>query len=121
MPAFILRRLYVKTSLANTSTGWEFTLKNTLGSGYAHGLLPLRVDDAREIPMEHASFDSDDGQVSFDRVSKANTFGLQMNRSIVISVAGEQLSAGAHKIEFSFIVPGLGKLGFDFTDDVASG
>ena len=121
VPAFLLRRLYVKTSLTNTLTGWEFTLKNTLGSGYAHGLLPLRIDDSQDVPMENTKFENDGVEVTFDQVNKENTFGLQMNRSIVISVDGEQLSAGVHKVEFNFIVPGLGKLGFDFTDEVEGG
>ena len=91
VPAFILRRLYVKGSLHNTPTGWGFTLKNTLGSGYAHGLVPLRVDDSEEVPMDKTTFENDGVTISFDQVNKENTFGLQMNRSIEISIDGEQL------------------------------
>ena len=118
VPAFILRRLYVKGSLQNTPTGWSFTLKNSLGSGYAHGLVPLRVDESEEVPMDQTSFETDGVTISFDQVSKENTFGLQMNRSIVISVVGEQLTRGAHRIDFACIIPGLGQIGFDFTDKV---
>ena len=118
VPAFILRRLYVKGSLHNTPTGWGFTLKNTLGSGYAHGLVPLRIDDSEEVPMDKITFEKDGVTVSFDQVNKENTFGLQMNRSIEISVDGEQLTRGAHRIDFGCFVPGLGKIGFDFTDEV---
>ena len=35
VPAFLLRRLYVKKSLRNTEDGFEFELRNRLGSGYA--------------------------------------------------------------------------------------
>ncbi|MCH7971246.1 MAG: hypothetical protein IH960_09450 [Chloroflexi bacterium] len=118
VPAFILRRLYVRGSLQNTPTGWSFTLKNSLGSGYAHGLVPLRVDESEEVPMDQTSFENDGVTISFDQVSKENTFGLQMNRSIVISVVGEQLTRGAHRIDFACIIPGLGQIGFDFTDEV---
>ena len=34
VPAFLLRRLYVKGSLRNTAAGFEFEIKNGLGSGY---------------------------------------------------------------------------------------
>ncbi|MCH8909240.1 MAG: hypothetical protein IH867_00710 [Chloroflexi bacterium] len=118
VPAFILRRLYVRGSLQNTPTGWSFTLKNSLGSGYAHGLVPLRVDESEEVPMDQTSFENDGVTISFDQVSKENTFGLQMNRLIVISVVGEQLTRGAHRIDFACIIPGLGQIGFDFTDEV---
>ena len=118
VPAFILRRLYVKGSLQNTSTGWSFTLKNSLGSGYAHGMVPLRVDKSEEVPMDQTMFEHDGVTISFEQVNRENTFGLQMNRSIVISVIGEQLTRGAHRIDFACIVPGLGQIGFDFTDEV---
>lgn len=117
VPAFILRRLYVKGSLENTETGWRFTLKNSLGSGYARGMQPLKIDDA-EVPMSKSSFHQDGKDITFGQVSETNTFGLQMKKEIVISVEGEPLSPGAHKVWMGFIVPGFGKLGFDFTDEV---
>ena len=33
VPGFLLRRLYVKQSLANTEDGFQFELMNRLGSG----------------------------------------------------------------------------------------
>lgn len=118
VPAFILRRLYVRGSLQNTTDGWRFTLKNSLGSGYAHGLVPLRLDESEEIPMDQTVFESDGITIRFDQVNRENTFGLPMNQSIVISVIGEQLARGSHRIDFACIVPGLGQIGFDFSDEV---
>ena len=120
VPAFILRRLYVKGSLANTATGWQFQLRNSLGSGYARQLLPLTLDD-RELPLESTEFDLDGKLTGFHEVDESSTFGLPMNRVIVISVAGAQLVPGAHKVGMAFVVPGFGKIGFDFTDEVAIG
>ena len=80
VPAFILRRLYAKGSLQNTLDGWRFTFPNTLGSGYAKGLLPLRLDDLDEIPMERTSFENYGLIATFDQVNEENTFGLEMNR-----------------------------------------
>ena len=117
VPAFILRRLYVKGSLENAENGWRFTLKNSLGSGYARGMQPLRIDGI-EIPMERASFNQDGRDVTFADVSEKDTFGLQMNRAILISVSGDRLAPGSHKVWMGFVVPGFGKLGFDFTDEV---
>ncbi len=120
VPAFILRRLYVKGSLANTGDGWRFTLRNSLGSGYARELLPLRVDGA-EVELGSSRFELDGKTTGFDEVDGSNTFGLPMNKSIVISVSGEPLAPGAHRIGMSFVVPGFGKIGFDFTDEVSVG
>ena len=121
VPAFILRRLYVKGSLQNTLHGWQFTLRNSLGSGYAERLVPLRINETDEIPMEQTSFENDGLVTTFDQVSEDNKFGLEMGREIVITVTGEQLAAGSHSVYFACIVPGLGQIGFDFSDEVVGG
>ena len=44
---------------------------------------------------------------------------MAMNKSITIRVAGTRLDPGPCKVGMAFDVPGLGTLGFDFTDTVA--
>jgi hypothetical protein len=121
VPAFLLRRLYVKGSLHNREGGWGFQLKNSLGSGYAKGMLPLTLDGT-EVPLERTSFlaEGADAAVRFADVNEQRTFGLQMGKVVKITVEGPPLASGAHTIGMGFIVPGLGKLRFDFSD-VASG
>ena len=118
VPGFLLRRLYVKQSLRNTPSGLEFQLKNSLGSGYAYKLWPLKVD-GREMPPESTFFLLDGEEVAFSEVSRERTFTLGMNKAIVIRVAEETLDPGPHKLGMGFDVPGLGTLRFDFTDVVA--
>ena len=118
VPAFILRRLYVKGSLHNRDDGWGFKLKNTLGSGYAKGLIPVTVDGA-EIALDHSFFDNEGAETSFAAVTDENTFSLKLNRDILLYFRGDQLEAGERKIGLGFIVPGLGTLKFDFNDVVA--
>lgn len=120
VPAFILRRLYLKGSLHNRDDGWGFKLKNTLGAGYARGLIPVSVDGV-EIPMEQSFFDKEGEETSFTDVSEGNTFGLKLNHEILIYFRGDPLEFGNRKIAMGFIVPGLGTLKFDFNDDVATG
>jgi hypothetical protein len=115
VPGFLLRRLYVKGSLKATPDGLEFNLKNGLGSGYAHKLWPLKVDGV-EVPPESAVFVMDGEETAFAEVSKEKTFTLAMNRTIVIRAQVLGFSAGPHKLEMGFDVPGLGTLQFDFTD-----
>ncbi|MBI4305567.1 MAG: hypothetical protein HY678_04535 [Chloroflexi bacterium] len=117
VPGFLLRRLYVKGSLHNRPDGWGFRLKNNLGSGYARGMLPLTIDGA-EVPLENSFFTTDGAErpASFAEVDEKHTFGLQMGKAVLISVAGERLGAGAHTIGMGMVVPGLGKLRYDFSD-----
>ena len=118
VPGFLLRRLYVKQSLKNTSTGFEFQLKNTLGSGYAHKLWPLTVDGT-EMPLDGTFFLEDDQPTGFDAVSKEHTFSLRTNRTITVQVRDVTLEPGPRKVGMGFDVPGLGTLKFDFTDVVS--
>lgn len=118
VPGFLLRRLYVKQSLKNTDEGFEFKLMNRLGSGYAYKMHPVTVD-GRELPLNSAAFYLDGEATGFDKVSQNRTFTLSMDRSITIHVAGTHLDPGPCKIGMAFDVPGLGTLGFDFTDTVA--
>jgi hypothetical protein len=120
VPAFILRRLYVKGSLQNTPDGWRFTLKNTLGSGYVKGMLPLSVDEILEIPMEHTSFEKEGTRTSFAEVNDDNTFGLQMNKAIDVNITGNHLTVGNRTIYFGAIVPGIGRISFDFSDEITA-
>jgi hydroxymethylglutaryl-CoA reductase (NADPH) len=115
VPSFLLKRLYVKGSLRNNDQGFQFELKNALGSGYSTELLPLTLD-GKELPKESSYFVVDAEEVPFSAVSKERPFTLAKNKTSTIFVKGITLSEGPHKIGFSFVVQGLGKLGFDVAD-----
>ena len=111
VPGFLLRRLYVKDTLKNTNDGFQFELRNRLGSGYALRVHPVKVDGV-EVPIESTSFDLDGEAVAFADVSSKNTLALAMNKAIVIRVVGTRLDGGPRKIGMGFDVPGLGMLSF---------
>ncbi|MCH8190790.1 MAG: hypothetical protein IIC80_05480 [Chloroflexi bacterium] len=120
VPAFLLKRLFVKGSLRNTSGGFEFKLKNQLGSGYAYGLLPLIVD-GEEVPADRSTFSINGKTMTFTEVSKESPASLAMNKEATIAVEGQTLAPGAHKVKMGFIVTGLGELRFDLVDNVVDG
>ena len=117
VPGFLLRRLYVKGSLKNSADGASFELKNSLGSGHAKELVPLEID-GDTVPMESSYFSLDGKETLFKDVSEKEPFTLAVNKSIRIVVKGKKLEPGQHKVQMGFIVVGLGKLSFDFTDKV---
>ncbi|MEE9285010.1 MAG: DUF6379 domain-containing protein [Dehalococcoidia bacterium] len=120
VPAFLLRRLFVKGSLQNTPGGFEFKLKNSLGSGYANGMLPLMVD-GEEIPAETSTFSVDGKTLVFPEVTRESPATLAMNKEVTIAVQGRKLAPGPHKVNMGFIVTGLGELRFDLVDSVTEG
>jgi hypothetical protein len=115
VPAFLLRRLYVKGSLRNHNGGFAFDLKNSLGSGYAQRVLPLTVDGA-EIPVDAARFVVDGEALPFAEVSAQRPMTLGLNRTVVVEVDGHTLDAGKHTIGIGFEVTGMGEMKFDVTD-----
>ena len=115
VPEFILRKLYVRGSLRSTPNGFEFLLKNTLGSGYTTKLLPLQVD-GNELHIASTCFYVDHVTIPFASITEENPFTLAMNKDIKIEVEGTLLSGEEHKIRMGFIVKGLGVLEFTFTD-----
>jgi len=117
VPEFLLRRLYVKGSLRSVDGGFAFDLKNSLGSGYAEQVLPLTLD-GEELPMASTRFDVDGESTRFDEVSGARPMTLGMNRTVTISVDGQTLSPGKHKLGIGFVVAGMGKLEFEVTDAI---
>src|SRR5438067_3366094 len=117
VPAFLLRRLYVRGSLHNVGDGFAFELKNSLGSGYAEQMLPLTVD-GEPIPPEQATFavEGADAVLPFTAVSSEQPFTLSMRKTVTIAVRGRTLDPGKHKIGMGFVVTGMGTMRFDVTD-----
>ena len=115
VPAFLLRRLYVKGSLRNSDEGVQFQLMNKLGTGYAKRLLPLTLN-GEDVPLEQSYYSVDGKECSFDSVSDSDPLTLDLNRSTTITIRGLKLSKVPQTIGFRFEVPGLGMLEFDFTD-----
>ncbi|GBD10401.1 hypothetical protein HRbin23_00042 [bacterium HR23] len=118
IPPFLLRRLYVKGSLRRTDDGFEFQLRNQLGSGYARQMLPLKVN-GKEVPLEQCSFSVDGQETPFTAVTPERPFTLALNRTTIVKVRGVPLEPGTHKVAMGFVVQGFGALSFDFTDVVS--
>ena len=118
VPAFLLRRLYVKGSLRNENGGFAFDLKNSLGSGYAESVLPLTIN-GDEVPRESATFFVDGEGMRFDEVSSDHPMTLGMNKVVTVTVEGRTLDPGKYNIGIGFIVTGMGEMAFDVTDAIA--
>ncbi len=116
VPSFLLRRLYVKGSLAATTDGFTFQLLNRLGAGYARRLFPLTLD-GEALDAGATTFAIDGKETAFDAASEGTPFTLALNKTTTIAYRGGALAPGVHEIGMSFEVAGLGELGFSFTDE----
>ena len=116
-PPFILAKLYVKGSLKNTETGFEFSLKNIIDSTMLSGIGPIVVGDksyeGAAITMALA-----DKQWQGDQIDKTNMVPVKMGVPLRVIIQGEPLAAGAQKISVTATTSDIGKIKFDVKDNI---
>jgi hypothetical protein len=118
VPAFLLRRLYVKGSLRHENSALVFDLHNALGSGYADRVLPLRID-GEEVTPGSCAFVVEGQPVPFESISETQPMTLAMGRTLSVRAEGLRLEPGQHSIELGFIVTGMGEMRFDVEDSIS--
>ncbi|NWF96061.1 MAG: hydroxymethylglutaryl-CoA reductase [Candidatus Thorarchaeota archaeon] len=117
IPAFLLRKLFVKGSLQNTGDGFAFKIKNSLSPGTAVGVDPIKVDGI-EYPIDTLTISSADGEVKAKEISAGNAFPIKVGVEITLSVSGAPLAKGTHKIDISLVTKEAGRLAFDVQDEI---
>lgn len=118
IPSFLLAKLYVKGSLRNTESGFEFALKNIIDSTMLIGIGPITVGE-KNYEGEAIRMTLGDKTVSGGELSRQNSIPVRMGNPINISVAGDRLPAGAQKITVAATTSDIGKIKFDISDTVA--
>lgn len=119
VPAFILRRLYVKGSLKNVENGFEFSLKNVLADAELVKPLEIYVNDTR-IPLESITLIAGTTSISNKDLSDSNPVKFSLNMTVTIRVNGVRLEPGEHKITLVVAVKGYGMIKFDLRDILSS-
>ena len=117
IPTFLLRKLYVKGSLENVDDGFKFMLKNSISSGTAISIEPIKVN-GNAYPLDAVTISSEDGEINGTEISETTTFPIKVGLDLTIHVKGEQLAAGDHTIDISLSTKEVGKLAFDVTDSI---
>lgn len=119
VPAFILRRLYVKGSLRNVENGFEFSLRNVLADAELIKPLEIYVDDT-QIPLENVTLIAGTTSISNKDIAESNPVKFSLNMTATIRVDGARLEPGEHKITLVVTVKGYGTIKFDVRDVLSS-
>jgi len=119
VPAFILRRLYVKGSLRNVENGFEFSLRNVLADAELIKPLEIYVDDT-QIPLENVTLIAGTTSISNKDIAESNPVKFSLNMTATIRVDGARLEPGEHKITLVVTVKGYGTIKFDIRDALSS-
>ncbi len=119
VPAFILRRLYVKGSLKNVENGFEFSLRNVLADAELVKPLEIYVDDT-QIPLENVTLIAGTTSILNKDIAESNPVKFSLNMTATIRVDGARLEPGEHKITLVVTVKGYGTIKFDIRDALSS-
>jgi len=117
IPAFLLRKLYIKGSLENVEGGFSLKLKNSLSPGTTTAVAPIKVD-GNEYPLEALTIRSVDGEVLGSEISEDNTFPIKVGVEIELFIKADSLSEGEHTIDLSLKTKEAGTLAFDVKDSI---
>jgi len=118
IPSFLLAKLYVKGSLKNTGSGFEFSLKNIIDSAMLIGFGPISMGEKN---YEGSAITMTIGEKSINgaELSRSNSVPARMGVLLKVTVTGDKLIAGTQKITVAATTSDIGKIKFDISDTVA--
>lgn len=120
IPAFILRKLYVKGSLRRDRDGLRFTLRNTLASASLTGVRSFTIG-GQEVPRDRVRLDVDGHAVDLGSLGPGQPWVFPRNADAHVVVQGVQAAAGPLKVRLDAQSAEFGDLLIEFDDDVVEG
>ena len=117
IPSFLLAKLYVKGSLKNNETGFEFALKNIIDSTMLIGIGPITTGE-KAYEGDAITMTVGDKTVKGAELSRSNSVPVRMGVPMKISVAAEPLAAGMQRITVAATTSDIGKIKFDISDTI---
>ncbi len=118
VPSFLLKKLYVKGSFKNTSTGFELALRNTLAPGTLIGISPLQID-GRDVPLDKILITTGDAApVRASDISLAMPRQFPLNVVIKFQVEDQPLTPGSHRVTVQVNTKEAGELKIDAEDKI---
>ena len=118
LPNFILKRLYVKNSLANTPDGCEFALRNFVGSGTLVGIGGVDVDGTPWAADELEIVPPQGGVRPGSAVTPEAPLPLESGAAVFFRLRGARLAPGHHALKIRLLTREMGMLDITAGDDV---
>jgi hydroxymethylglutaryl-CoA reductase (NADPH) len=119
IPAFMLKKLYLKGSLKNVADGFEFQIKNTLAPGTITALLPIEVD-GKAYPAADTFISRGEEKIAASAITKEKPTSFGINTTVTMMVKGATLTPGSHTLVIGVVTREAGELKWDVSDTVAS-
>ncbi len=117
IPSFLLAKLYVKGSLKNNDSGFEFALKNIIDSTMLIGIGPITAG-GKEYEGPAINMTVGEKTINGADLSRSNSVPGRMGVPMKVTVAGDKLAAGQQKVTVAATTSDIGKIKFDINDTV---
>jgi alpha-galactosidase len=121
LPNFILKRLYVKNSLADTQEGCEFALRNFVGSGTLVGIGGVEVDGTAWPAEALDVVPPQGGARPGASVTPQAPLPLESGVAVIFRLRGGHLDTGHHALRIHLLTREMGMLEIAASDDVLVG
>ena len=118
IPNVLLKQLYNRNSLRNTSDGFTFSLKNRLADARFTGLTRIRVD-GEDYPVTAFRLELEGNEaLDVSQISTANPLEFPLRRRVNAYARAEPLAPGQHTLELTLQTQPFGTLVITVTDDL---
>ncbi|RIV25393.1 hydroxymethylglutaryl-CoA reductase [Fibrisoma montanum] len=118
IPNVLLKQLYTRKSLRNTSEGFTFSLKNRLADARFTGLQRALID-GQIYPAESFTIEPDGADpVAVGAISATQPLSFPLRRSVQVRAKAGQLAPGPHTLEITLHTQPFGTITLRVEDDL---
>ncbi len=118
IPSFLLAKLYVKGSLKNNDSGFEFSLKNIIDSTMLIGIGPISAA-GKEYEGQAINMTVGEKTINGAELSRSNSIPVRMGVPMKVSdYRRSSLRPDSRKITVAATTSDIGKIKFDINDTV---
>ncbi|NLS76523.1 MAG: hypothetical protein GXY76_04590 [Chloroflexi bacterium] len=109
IPSYILQQLIAGANPLNLPDGFQFALRNTVGSGTLTGVVKLEVDG---VAVEPARLFVGLGEPTTpaSEITRQKPWAFQYGQGLVIKAAGKPLEPGHHQIALTVDTIEIGRI-----------
>ncbi|MFD2569340.1 hydroxymethylglutaryl-CoA reductase [Spirosoma soli] len=118
IPNVLLKQLYTRNSLRNTTGGFTFSLKNRLADAKFTGLQRARID-GQDYPADAFTLQPDGGEaVAVQAISDASPLAFPLRRTVRVHAVAQPLAPGKHKLELTLHTQPFGTITLAMEDEL---
>jgi len=118
IPSMLLKRLYTYSSLKNTPSGVQFSVKNRLSDANLLSINKILIND-EPLALDTITLILPDGTTLETKdISPDHPLNFPLRKILIFQTQHPPLPAGKHKIEISFTVDPFGDLKFNVEDSI---